>query len=126
MLIKCNSFVLCEKVWSKKKPKRPGIFFLMSFLCCFLGWQGNGYTCQDIDECAINNGGCSTAPMVQCINTAGSFRCGLCPPGKMDFLLITLQKGLKDEVSTHLSLFWGRFKKLKIGFIESNITYTIL
>uniref|UniRef100_A0A8C9LFB5 Cubilin n=1 Tax=Pavo cristatus TaxID=9049 RepID=A0A8C9LFB5_PAVCR len=30
-----------------------------------------------------DNGGCSTAPMVQCINTIGSFRCGVCPPGRM-------------------------------------------
>nr|XP_020470999.1 cubilin [Monopterus albus] len=44
-------------------------------------WQGNGYSCQDVDECLTNNGGCSTTPMVQCLNTMGSFHCGPCPPG---------------------------------------------
>jgi len=32
----------------------------------------------DIDECAVNNGGCS--PLSTCTNTAGSFAC-ICPPG---------------------------------------------
>ncbi|XP_014830968.1 PREDICTED: cubilin, partial [Poecilia mexicana] len=45
------------------------------------GWQGNGYSCQDVDECLTNNGGCSTTPVVQCMNTMGSFHCGPCPPG---------------------------------------------
>lgn len=36
---------------------------------------------------------------------------------KSIFLLIKLWKGLKDEDSTHLSLFYGRLKRLKIGFI---------
>ncbi len=31
--------------------------------------SGNGYFCNDLDECRINNGGCSTSPLVQCINT---------------------------------------------------------
>ncbi|MEQ2238658.1 hypothetical protein ILYODFUR_035381, partial [Ilyodon furcidens] len=44
-------------------------------------WQGNGYSCQDVDECLTNNGGCSTTPVVQCLNTMGSFHCGPCPPG---------------------------------------------
>lgn len=33
------------------------------------GYEGNGYQCRDIDECLTNNGGCSSNPMVQCINT---------------------------------------------------------
>lgn len=45
------------------------------------GWQGNGYSCQDVNECLTNNGGCSTTPAVQCLNTMGSFHCGPCPPG---------------------------------------------
>jgi len=32
----------------------------------------------DIDECAINNGGCEDG--VKCYNTEGSFSCN-CPPG---------------------------------------------
>uniref|UniRef100_H3B0J9 EGF-like calcium-binding domain-containing protein n=2 Tax=Latimeria chalumnae TaxID=7897 RepID=H3B0J9_LATCH len=45
------------------------------------GWQGNGYSCQDLNECEVNNGGCSVIPPVQCMNTMGSFHCGPCPPG---------------------------------------------
>jgi hypothetical protein len=33
------------------------------------GYTGNGFYCSDIDECQVNNGGCSVSPLVQCINT---------------------------------------------------------
>ncbi|XP_036131390.1 cubilin [Molossus molossus] len=48
---------------------------------CPAGWKGNGYDCQDINECEINNGGCSVAPPVECVNTPGSYHCRACPPG---------------------------------------------
>ncbi|KAM7154824.1 cubilin-like [Molossus nigricans] len=48
---------------------------------CPAGWKGNGYDCQDINECEINNGGCSVAPPVECVNTPGSHHCRACPPG---------------------------------------------
>lgn len=53
-----------------------------SFRCgrCPAGYEGDGYVCNDIDECTtIPNGGCS--PMVTCHNTIGSRICGSCPPG---------------------------------------------
>ncbi|XP_006159809.2 LOW QUALITY PROTEIN: cubilin [Tupaia chinensis] len=56
----------------------PGSFYCGS---CPTGWKGNGYICQDIDECEINNGGCSVVPPVQCENTLGSYHCQACPPG---------------------------------------------
>ncbi|XP_053955149.1 cubilin homolog [Anastrepha ludens] len=54
-----------------------------SFKCnpCPTGYTGNGIFCSDIDECATNNGGCSTQPKVSCINTEGSYHCGSCPTG---------------------------------------------
>jgi hypothetical protein len=45
---------------------------------CPAGYTGSGETgCQDIDECAVNNGGCD--PHTQCTNTPGSRTCGPCP-----------------------------------------------
>ncbi|XP_038053256.1 uncharacterized protein LOC119725765 [Patiria miniata] len=41
--------------------------------------QANKQVCEDIDECAINNGGCD--PNAECANTEGSYSCGLCLPG---------------------------------------------
>ncbi|KAH8234616.1 hypothetical protein KR032_000734 [Drosophila birchii] len=44
---------------------------------CGLGWiLGSGGKCVDIDECQVNNGGCSH----RCENSKGSFKCS-CPPG---------------------------------------------
>lgn len=36
---------------------------------CPRGYTGNGLSCTDIDECLIDNGGCSQYPHVPCINT---------------------------------------------------------
>lgn len=53
-----NPPVVCHNV--------PGSYFCGS---CPQGYTGNGYYCSDIDECLVDNGGCSTVPRVQCINT---------------------------------------------------------
>ena len=54
---------------------------LCGLLHTFLGYSGNGYSCSDIDECLVDNGGCSRTPYVECVNTQGSHTCGGCPPG---------------------------------------------
>ncbi|KAK3095292.1 hypothetical protein FSP39_012895, partial [Pinctada imbricata] len=36
-------------------------------------------TCNDIDECQVNNGGCDVN--AYCTNTVGSYNCGICKPG---------------------------------------------
>ncbi|XP_072046269.1 uncharacterized protein [Amphiura filiformis] len=41
--------------------------------------QNNPQSCEDIDECALDNGGCDES--AECENTAGSYSCGTCPPG---------------------------------------------
>lgn len=49
-----------------------------SFLCnstCSAGYVKVNGSCQDIDECAVGNGGCSGNNTV-CVNTAGSLYCG--------------------------------------------------
>uniref|UniRef100_A0A8C4R8P3 EGF-like domain-containing protein n=1 Tax=Eptatretus burgeri TaxID=7764 RepID=A0A8C4R8P3_EPTBU len=43
-----------------------------SFSChCNSGFSGNGQECTDVNECSVNNGGCSQL----CHNNAGSFDC---------------------------------------------------
>jgi hypothetical protein len=41
-------------------------------------FTGGNLACVDVNECAVNNGGCS--PLAQCINTIGSYECR-CPNG---------------------------------------------
>ncbi|CAH0562353.1 unnamed protein product [Brassicogethes aeneus] len=51
---------------------------------CDQGWKTDGThpgCTVDVDECLQSNRACSTNPMVSCINTPGSFSCGLCPTG---------------------------------------------
>lgn len=33
-----------------------------------LGYEGDGFVCTDVNECLVNNGGCSLNPRVQCVN----------------------------------------------------------
>ncbi|MBU0552770.1 hypothetical protein KJ940_14970 [Myxococcota bacterium] len=48
-------------------------------LCaCLPGFRGDGFDCQDIDECAEFLSGCSLR--AECTNTIGEFECE-CPPG---------------------------------------------
>lgn len=49
---------------------KPGLFACGS---CPAGYSGNGYFCADIDECEVDNGGCSVSPKVECINTRVSY-----------------------------------------------------
>lgn len=67
------------------------------------GWQGNGYSCQDVDECLTNNGGCSSSPLVQCLNTMGSFHCGPCPPGMQKKALSSLELKGSSLIARHLT-----------------------
>ena len=54
---------LCEDGWTKSADaSRP--------------------TCTvDEDECVMGTHMCSRHPIVRCINTPGSYQCGLCPAG---------------------------------------------
>ena len=58
------------------------VFFFFFFFFVIVGYTGDGFTCNDIDECEVNNGGCSVNPRVACLNTVGSMTCGPCPTGK--------------------------------------------
>ncbi|XP_074049030.1 cubilin [Macrotis lagotis] len=50
---------------------------------CHPGWRtvANGTACIDIDECNLPQPPCSQHPLVECVNTQGSFYCGPCPTG---------------------------------------------
>jgi hypothetical protein len=44
---------------------------------CPAGYLAKNGTCEDINECAVNNGGCDIQST--CTNTPGSRTCGACP-----------------------------------------------
>ena len=51
-------------------PRKIGLLRENQNACFkFFFFSGNGFYCSDVDECRINNGGCSLSPFVQCINT---------------------------------------------------------
>jgi hypothetical protein len=67
----CFAGVLCTDA----APPEEG------FTCgsCPVGYEGDGVTCTDVDECAANNGGCLDG--TTCTNTPGGRTCGACPAG---------------------------------------------
>lgn len=56
-----------------------------------------------MDECLTNNGGCSRSPLVQCLNTMGSFHCGPCPPGMQKNALSSLELRGSSLIGRHLT-----------------------
>jgi hypothetical protein len=51
---------------------------------CYGGSTGDGIGengCTDVNECLVNNGGCTTKPMATCTNFVGSPRTCQCPSG---------------------------------------------
>ncbi|XP_045482434.1 cubilin [Harmonia axyridis] len=56
----------------------------LGYTCiCDQGYKNGGSSqgCVDVDECKSSRPPCSVNPLVNCINTPGSFRCGNCPEG---------------------------------------------
>eukprot|EP00795_Rhopilema_esculentum_P001726 gene1726-16211_t len=80
--------------------KGPGAFCtntVGSYICsCRAGYQkvkGQEDTCEDIDECAVNNGGCAH----NCTNTTGSYHCS-CLEG---YYLYDGKESLVQEVTVN-------------------------
>ncbi len=45
---------------------------LVPVCTCLPGYQGNGNACQDVDECAVDNGGCGAKAFWSCANNPGA------------------------------------------------------
>lgn len=66
----CNTDI--DECLESRNPCHSGCINLPGgFRCapCPRGYSGNGLFCSDINECLIDNGGCSLYPKVHCINT---------------------------------------------------------
>lgn len=56
----------------KEGPASACVDTFRGYVCrCPQGWQGDGFHCTDIDECALGLHNCAQT----CVNTPGSFRC---------------------------------------------------
>lgn len=67
-----------------RNPKVDCINLTPDYTCgpCPAGYSGDGFTCVPTDRCLVNNGGCSTSPMVPCYSSReGRVTCGSCPAG---------------------------------------------
>jgi len=58
--------------WTQGDTLTACVDTFRGFVCrCPAGWEGDGHTCTDIDECSLGISGCDQI----CINTPGSYHC---------------------------------------------------
>jgi hypothetical protein len=69
---------------------------------CPSGYEGDGTTCADIDECADGaNGGCDAATV--CVNVPGAVQCGPCPDWALGRVA---QVETCSNIDTHAESAW--------------------
>jgi cubilin len=75
VVLRCVCVVLRAVPCTDYTPQASNGWATFSCGACPSGYVASASGCSDVNECQTANGGCSTAPAVQCYNTIGGSYC---------------------------------------------------